>query len=231
MGLKKISISFFVAIVFVAVTLFIPAVRNLLNSAALPILSLTRSLITKPSSSISLSEENSVLKSQLTTLIQENHRLETELGLRSLDDKKVPVRLLVAGSHIYGSAFLDVKGVSVQNGDYVYAQGNVVAGNLELVDNNQGRINFLGSHDRFLAEIVSTGEILELSGNGIGYYQGNIPHSDSIAVGETIALKGYPQSIVGTITAVEDNGTSISTIWVRSPVNLFNKSIFYVNQN
>lgn len=231
MGLKNFFISFFIVVVLVTVMLFIPAVRNFLNSVALPILSTTRSLTANPSSSSSLSEENSVLKSQLTTLIQENHRLETELGLRPVDDKKIPVRLLVAGSQMYGSAFLDVKGVSVQNGDYVYTQGNVVAGNLEMTDNNQGRINFLGSHDRFLAEIVSTGEILELSGNGIGYYQGNIPHSDSIAVGETIVLKGYPQSIVGTITAVEDNGTSVSTVWVRSPVNLFNKSIFYVNQN
>jgi hypothetical protein len=49
-------------------------------------------------------------------------------------------------------------------------------------------------------------------------------------VGDTIVLKGYPKIIVGTVVDIEENGTPLNNIFVRTPYNLNNKEIFYVIQ-
>lgn len=209
---------------------FVPSFRTAVTQHILRFTGSSRFILGN-TNTVSTQEEVSALKAQIAALVQENRYLETELGLRSVEQTRLPVRLLVERSILYRTAYLDVRGTSVAAGSYVYAQNNVVAGTIESVEAGTAKISFLGSGEKFLAEIVSTGEIIELTGNGIGYYTGTIPKSTSMSTGETIKLKGYPQSIVGTVSSIEDDSTSVSTIWVRSPINLNKTKIFYVDQN
>lgn len=228
--MKSKTIFALLCVLIVSLAFFLPNFRMYINNNLANIAGSFRSVLFKNNTVIA-QEEVGALQAQVATLVQENRYLENELGLRSTEQKRVPIRLLVEKSLVYNTTSVDVSEVQVSAGLYVYAQNNVVAGTIQEISGNKAKISFLGSNEKFLAEIVSTGEIIELTGNGIGYYTGSVPKSTTLTIGDTIALKGYPQSIVGTITSVEDDGTSVSKVWVRSPINLSKSKIFYVDQN
>lgn len=219
-----------VFLIIASLSFFVSNFRMFVISSITSFTSISRAILFKVDS-LSSQEEMESLKDQIAVLVQENRYLENQLGLRPIEKVRVPVRLLVEKSLVYNTVYIDVGAAHVLVGSYIYAQNNVVVGTVQEVSGNKAKVSFLGSNEKFLAEIVSTGEIIELTGNGIGYYKGNVPKSTNITVGDTIAMKGYPQSIVGTITSLEEDGTSVSVIWVRSPINLSKSKIFYVDQN
>lgn len=230
MNTRKIIIITSILLIMIVLYL-IPAIRNSISRSIVNNSAGLRNLIYKQPESVTSSEELLLLRAQTEILTQENRRLEQELGLRPLDLEQAPVRLMTERSKIYSTTYVDTTGININTGSYIYANQNVVAGNIDSVEGNIAKVIFLGNKEKFLAEIVKSGEIIELSGNGIGYYKGSVPKTDTLQVGDTIALKGYPKSIVGTITSIENDDTSVSTIWVRSPINLLKIDIFYVNKN
>lgn len=174
-------------------------------------------------------EDIQSLKDSLLVVSEQNRRLEKELGFVDLEKRQIPVKLLAAKSRVYGNAFLNVEGLNVYPGDFVYARGGVLAGTVSSVEEGVARLDFLGSKDKFIAEILSTGELIELNGSGIGYYKGQLPKTSNIQSGEIIVMKGFPKAIVGIVGSVEDSETSLYSVWVRSSINLSKLEIFYVD--
>jgi cell shape-determining protein MreC len=207
----------------------IPSTRARLINNSVTLISGVRNFVYGAPFENASPETLSLLQSQVQMLEQENKRLEAELGFRDLENPQIPVRVLSEHSQIYKTTFVQLAGTPAQVGSFVYARGGVVVGTIAEISNNIGKVDFLGNKDKFIAEVASTGELLELSGSGLGYYTGSIPKSSSVISGSLITLKGYPKSIVGTVSSLEDSGTSLYTVWVRAPLNIAKVDIFYVN--
>jgi hypothetical protein len=231
---KKSTILTIAMLVMLGVILAVPNLRSIFRATTLTTGSYISQILPFNKLSISerqqLVEENNLLQSQSQVLSVENKRLENELGLLATDTVRVPVRLAGGASRVYGSTYiLDDKRVSMYEGKYVYARGDVLVGSLGPSEGNFLKLNFLGIGQAFIAEVLSTGEIVELTSSGIGFYKGTLPKSSQVAVGETIVMKGFPKAIVGTVSSVETDSSSLTTMWVRAPINLLKTEIFYVD--
>ncbi len=172
----------------------------------------------------SLLAENAILKSEVK-------KLEEALFLKSENEGKEPTRLLGQISKIYDTFYIQkVQGVNFYEGKYVYGTNNVVFGVVDKVLEDTVKVSFLGRNEKFIAEIVEKNEFIEISPSGLGMYVGRIPKSSEIEVGMSVATKGYPKGVIGTISKVETDDTSINTVWIRAPYNPFNLESFYVSK-
>lgn len=231
---KKSTILTIAILVILGVVLSVPKLRSGFKTITLGTGSYIAQLLPFNKMSLpekqQLIEENALLQSQSQLLSVENKRLENELSLLATDTVRIPIRLAGGASRVYGSTYiLDDKRVSMYEGKYVYARGDVLVGSLGASEGNFLKLNFLGSGQAFIAEVLSTGEIVELTSSGVGFYKGTLPKSSQVAVGETIVMKGFPKAIVGTVSSVETDSSSLTTMWVRAPINILKTEIFYVD--
>jgi hypothetical protein len=112
----------------------------------------------------------------------------------------------------------------------IYSHGNVLVGAVEEVLKTSLFVTRLGQNKSFLAESNEVDEQLELLSLGNGLYAGSVAAGSKISVGDQIVLKGYPKAVVGMVNELVKNEGTLSTVFVRSPYNIYEKQIFYVLQ-
>lgn len=168
--------------------------------------------------------ENSVLKLDMKDLKKE---------INLIEDGLEPTYVKMLGKEVvyYGSFYITYpKNKTVYKGMNVYSHGNVLVGQVEDVLDNSLFVTRLGQNKSFFAESQDTKEQLELSSIGGGQYTGQLVSGSKISVGDNIVLKGYPRAFVGMVSEIVKNENSNSTIFVRTPYNIYEKEIFYVLQ-
>jgi cell shape-determining protein MreC len=179
---------------------------------------------------LSLQESVNLLTVQINSLKEENKRLENELSLNNDDTSKIPLRSIAKNSSLYGNFYLEKpENINFYIGMYVYGRDNIIIGTIEEIFENSVRVSFLAQQQKLITEIIERNEILEIESSGVGMYKGLIPKSSEIQIGDTATLKSSMQSIIGNVVAIDEDNTSIKTIWIRAPYNISKNYIFYVS--
>jgi cell shape-determining protein MreC len=178
-----------------------------------------------------IESEKVFLQSQVSLLRDENKKLLNELGIRAEnEDSKKPLLVLSSKSTLYGNLYMkNDKSLNLYEGMYVYGSSNLVVGTISNIYDKYIQVNFLGQKEKFTAEIIDSGELIELTSSGLGLYTGSLPKSSKLETGQTVAMKGYPKAIVGNISQIEEDNTSVNIIWIRSPLNISKMDILYVD--
>ena len=171
--------------------------------------------------------ENETLKNNLKDLKEEINLIED--GLEPTYVKMLGVS--AGAGDFYGSFYVTYpKDKTVYKGMNIYTSSNVLVGTVEEVLKNSLFITRLGQNKSFLAESDEVKERLELSSLSNGLYVGSVAGGTKISVGDQVVLKGYPKAVVGSVSEIQKNEGTLSTVFVRAPYNIYQKQIFYVLQ-
>jgi cell shape-determining protein MreC len=176
-------------------------------------------------------EELAALRVENKILKDENKKLNEEFLISDVDEQKSVVQMLLGESQLYGDFFVNIPQKKTPYvGMSILSSGNIVVGQVEEILPNALKVRRMGTGKTFIGNSLESEESIELSSLGVGFYVGKVSGGSKIVVGDTIVLKGYPKIIVGTVVDIEENGTPLNNIFVRTPYNLNNKEIFYVIQ-
>lgn len=176
-------------------------------------------------------EEFESLKIENKILQDENSKILEEFSIVDTEDTKYPVFMLLGESSLYGTFYVTLpKDRTPYKGMNIFANGNIVVGQVEEILPSALKIAKLGQNSSFIANSLENEESIELQSLGSGLYFGTVSGGSNISLGDSIVMKGYPKAIVGTVVEIEKGDTSLSNIFVRTPYNTNNKEIFYVIQ-
>jgi cell shape-determining protein MreC len=159
----------------------------------------------------------------------ENEKLRTELGLRASSSASyISLELLGDRSNLYGTWYVrKPENKLLYSGQYILGRDNVAVGSVVKDLGGTAEVTYLAHSDKLIIEILERNELIEVEGSGVGMYHGQIPKSSEITIGDTAVLRGYNKSVVGIVSKVDENDTSLKTIWIRAPYNLSKLDIFY----
>ncbi len=188
-----------------------------------------------------------VLKSK-QTLIDENNQLRTELAdaerkyelsgnlqaendeLRKLLDltkNKSSVAALVLSKpplSPYDSLVIEFgAGKSVSVGERVYADGNIILGEITEVDGTAATVKLYSTAS---TEIIATIERNNISQKAVGAGGGNFiikaPKEVDVVNGDVLIIPGLDKKILGIVRQIDTQPTdSFQNVLVKSPVNIF----------
>lgn len=176
-------------------------------------------------------EELEELRLENKILKDENFKVREEFSVGLIDEVKVPVYLLLGESTLYGDFYTSFpNGKTPYKGMNVFANGNIVVGQVEDILDTSLRVSRLGQTKTFIASSLENEETLELQSLGSGLYIGKVSGGSKILNGDTIVMKGYPKAIVGSVVEITKTNSSLSNVFVRTPYNINHKEMFYVVQ-
>lgn len=186
---------------------------------------------TKQNQTLILSEREELqnLQTENIALKQQIKNLKEAFSDGDYEEKHFPVFMLTTGSDFYGDFYVSIpKENTPYLGMNILSTGNVLVGTVSEILPNSLKVNRLGQTKTFIATNSDGSETVELGSLSSGLYVGTVPGGSKLAVGDQIALKGYPKVIVGTVVEIQKNDTSLANIFVRAPYNINDKEIFYV---
>ncbi len=177
-------------------------------------------------------------KEELGRLRVENKLLKDEIKkvregffVGDINESKSIVYMLLGESSLYGDFYTSMpKNKTPYVGMNILSEGNIVIAQVTEILQNSLKVKRLGQGKSFIAISLESEESFELKSSGIGLYSGTVSGGSKISLGDTIVLKGYPKTVVGTVVEIEKSATALSNIFVRTPYNIANKEIFYVIQ-
>jgi cell shape-determining protein MreC len=170
----------------------------------------------------------------LDTLKNENETLKIALDRSGKGDFVLGVILTRPPVSPYDTLILDIgssNGVKV--GNKVYAEGNVLIGDVEEVFSGQSKVSLFSTSGRSTQVLVGTSTIAaEAIGKGGGNFFIKLPATAKIVQGATVTVSQiHPHTfgIVGNITF--DSSSSLQTILFKSPVNIRELNFVEVDRN
>lgn len=170
-----------------------------------------------------------ILESQNKILESENKRLQDEQNFKQTTTYSEPLKLLGEISKIYGAMHISKpKSIQVYEGKYIYGPDGVVIGSIMAVNSENLKVGLFGQLEPFIAQVVEKDESIQLVSSGLGLYRGEVPKSSELSIGMTVQTRGYPKAALGTISQIDENQTSVNTVWVRAPYDFSKLDIFYV---
>lgn len=180
-----------------------------------------------------LIQQNQILKNKLkeveielqkTSLLQEENESLKDIFLRSTSDSLVLGTILSKPTKTpYGTLIIDVgeeEGVSVE--DLVFAEGDVVIGEIESVLENSSRV-ILYSSPGYISQVTieNTGRYFNAKGRGSGSFSTSFPRDLEIEVGQIFIYPSINNYVVGIVEKVIfDPRDSFKEVLFRSPVNI-----------
>ncbi len=176
-------------------------------------------------------EELKLLKQKNKILEVDNKNLQNNLGILNDEPKPSFVKSLIFHSNFYGDFYTTLpKDKTPYKGMNVFANGDVVVGQIIEVLDNSLKVGNLAVGSGVIVEDLETNEFLEIHALGNGLYSASLSGGSKIAVGSQIVMKGFPRAIVGEVTEVNKTGSSLTNILIQAPYNILTKDIYYVIQ-
>lgn len=170
----------------------------------------------------------------LDGLRQENEELKTALGRSAKGNDVLGVVLTRPPVTVYDTLILDV-GTSdgIKVGNRVYADGDVLIGDIAEVYANQSKVSLFSTPGRILSVIVGDKHVAaQAKGRGLGNFVLSLPAETGIQVGDPIALPQIRPHTFGLVESIlVDSSDSLQTILFKSPVNINNLKFVEVDRN
>jgi cell shape-determining protein MreC len=185
-------------------------------------------------SKYSLVEENRRLEMEIQTnktslllldiLKNENLDLKLILGRKSSEKMVLGVILASPPTSPYDTAIIDVgsdDGIVV--GDKVFADGDVLIGEIAEVYGNQSKIFFLSTPGKkTMVSFINSKIKTEAIGRGGGNFRANIPAGAGVIAGDIVVSADIDPKNMGIVESVDtDSADSFSSILFRMPINIY----------
>ncbi len=170
-------------------------------------------------------------KKELELMLEDrNLLLKENLELKEILDRKEGRDLLLASVlakpniSIYDSLVLDAgSNLGVKKGDRVFADGNILIGEIEEAQNKTSRTKLYSSADEKTDVYVGLNNVLAIAiGQGGGNFIIQLPKDLDIQVDDPVFVAGISSSSIGLVVEINTTPTdSFQTLLVKSNVNLF----------
>lgn len=184
-------------------------------------------------SKYSLTKENQRLQEEISardsgamlldTLRSENENLKALLGRNAKGTFVIGVILARPPAALYDTLVIDAgSSDGIKVGDKVYAEGDVLLGDIAEVSSHQSKVSLYSSPGRVTPVLFGTTTIAaEATGKGGGNFMTRLPAKTLISSGEIVTM---PQIHAHTFGVVEDvtldSSASLQTILFKTPVNV-----------
>ncbi|MBX4209207.1 hypothetical protein KW799_00705 [Candidatus Parcubacteria bacterium] len=159
----------------------------------------------------------------LDALQSENESLKTALGRTGKENHVLGVILSRPPVAPYDTLVVDAgTGDGVKAGDKVYAEGDVLIGDVTEAFGGQSKISLFSTPGRITSVLVGTSTIAaEATGRGGGNFIVKLPAKISVVKGAVITVPSIRSHVFGVVDAViVDSTGSLQTILFKSPVNI-----------
>ncbi len=168
-------------------------------------------------------EEDEIAMSKLKLIEDENESLK-KIFLRSVGDDNLLATILVKPNQsLYGALIIDAgEADGVKPEDLVFANGDVVIGEVESVEKNTSKV-VLYSSPGYISQVTlqNTGRYFNAKGRGGGDFEISFPRDLEVEVGEILVYPSINNYIVGVVEKVIfDPRDSFKKVLFRSAVNL-----------
>lgn len=123
----------------------------------------------------------------------------------------------------YDSYIIDIGNNNVGIGYKVYAQGNVLLGEIVEVNGNLAKVKLYSSYgEKFTALIGKNNIQASVIGNGGGSFEAVLPKDVKISLGDNVTVPDVNGSVFGIVKDITiDPARSFSTILFSQPVNIY----------
>lgn len=171
---------------------------------------------------------------RLDALERENESLKSAFDRSGKGDYVLGVILSRPPVSLYDTLVVDVgsrDGVKV--GNKVYAEGDVLIGDVEEVFGSQAKVSLFSAPGRVMSVLVGTSTVAaEATGRGNGNFVTKLPSGSKISQGATVALPHIHSHIFGVVGSVTlDSSASVQTIFFNSPVNIHQLAFVEIDRN
>ncbi|HEU5114291.1 MAG TPA: rod shape-determining protein MreC [Candidatus Paceibacterota bacterium] len=159
----------------------------------------------------------------LSALQSENDALLRDLGRAAKGDYVLGAIMARPPVSPYDTLILDIgssDGVAV--GDKVYAEGDVLVGDVSDVFSGTSKVSLFSTPGRTMSVLVGSSTVAtEATGKGGGNFVLTLPATTPLATGALVRLPGVKPHTFGIVDRIiVDSTDSLQTVLFRSPVNL-----------
>lgn len=167
------------------------------------------------------SRDRSLLR--LDSLEKENESLKAAFDRTTKRDYVLGVILSRPPVSPYDTLIVDIgSDDGVKIGNRVYAEGDVLIGDVEEVFGGQAKVGLFSAPGRITSVLVGTSTVAaEAVGRGNGNFTTKLPSGTKIAVGAIVSLPHIHTHTFGVVGSVSlDSSASVQTILFSAPVNI-----------